>query len=223
MILSVFLIVMSYFVGSICSAVIVCRLFNLPDPRTEGSRNPGATNVLRLAGKKYASIVFFIDFLKGTIPVVIAQFFNVTPLVLSLVMLSAVLGHIYPAFFNFKGGKGVATAIGALVGLNLIVGTLAIATWLLVAHFFRYSSLASMITVVLAPFYALFITHQQNIFPFLMFMAFVIIFKHRNNITRLMDGNEPKVFIKENLIKDVIEDTEPLAPTSEKSNQKEND
>ncbi|PJD94413.1 MAG: acyl-phosphate glycerol 3-phosphate acyltransferase [Legionella sp.] len=204
--LALILIATSYLTGSICSAIIVCRVFNLPDPTQEGSKNPGATNVLRLAGKKYAALVFVVDFLKGTIPVLIAHFCHVSFTVLALTMLAAVLGHVYPVFFNFKGGKGVATALGALLGFNLIAGTMTIATWLLVARFFRYSSLASITAIALSPFYVSFITRQYSIFPFFVFLVLLILFTHRNNITRLVDGSEPKIILKNNLIKNIIKD-----------------
>lgn len=204
--------------GSICSAVIVSKLFNLPDPRQEGSKNPGATNVLRLAGKQYAALVLLVDMLKGTIPVLIAISFNASPLVVSLTVFAAVLGHMYPVFFNFQGGKGVATAIGALLGFHFILGVMVIATWLLVVNFLRYSSLASIIAIILSPLYALLLTHNINIFPPLCFMAIFILFKHKDNFTRLLDGTEPKVFIKENVIKEIMEEqphvtNTPLADT----------
>lgn len=205
--------------GSICSAIIVCKVFNLPDPREEGSKNPGATNVLRLAGKQYAALVLLVDLLKGTIPVVIAQACGASPAVVSLTVLAAVLGHMYPVFFGMHGGKGVATAIGALLGLNLIVGTMVIATWLLVVNFSRYSSLASMISLTLSPLYTLLVTHELTLFPPLFFMVLLIIYKHKNNITRLMDGSEPKVFIKDNVIKEIMDDESSPAMVVTKSTQ----
>ncbi|RUR07115.1 glycerol-3-phosphate 1-O-acyltransferase PlsY [Legionella sp. km772] len=207
MLLAIVLILISYLMGSICSAIIVCSIFNLPDPREEGSKNPGATNVLRLAGKQYAALVLLVDILKGTIPVLLAQFLNASPTLVAFTVLVAVLGHMYPIFFNFKGGKGVATAIGALLGFHFIIGVMVVATWLLVVNFSRYSSLASIIAIILSPLYALLVTQDINIFPPLCIMAILILFKHKNNITRLIDGNEPKVFIKENVIKEIMEDT----------------
>jgi len=207
--LAIVLVVISYLMGSICSAIIVCSIFNLPDPREEGSKNPGATNVLRLAGKQYAALVLLVDILKGTLPVLIAKLLGASPAVVSLTVLVAVLGHMYPVFFNFKGGKGVATAIGALLGFHFIIGVMVIATWLLVVNFSRYSSLASIIAITLSPLYALLVTQNIIIFPPLCFMAILILFKHKHNITRLIDGNEPKIFIKENVIKEIMEDTTP--------------
>jgi glycerol-3-phosphate acyltransferase PlsY len=194
--------------GSICSAVIVCRVFNLPNPITEGSKNPGATNVLRIAGKKYAALVLVVDLLKGTLPVVLAKVLGVPPVVTSLTVLAAVLGHMYPVFFDFKGGKGVATAIGALLGFQFIVGIMVASTWLIVVKVFRYSSLASIIAIALSPFYALAVTKDVSIFPALTIVAILILFKHGKNINRLIDGNEPKVFIKENVINELMANAE---------------
>ncbi len=186
-------IVIGYLCGSVCSAVIVSRLFSLPDPRLAGSRNPGATNVLRLSGKKYAAIVLLADMLKGLFPVVLAQIFNAEPITVSFTCLAAVLGHMYPVFFGFHGGKGVATAMGALVGLHFLFGVAVIATWLLVANFTRYASLASIISMALAPLYVLLIVGRLDVFPPIFFITLFILYQHRNNITRLIDKEEPKI------------------------------
>lgn len=212
MILAIFLIILAYLMGSICSAVIVCKTFALPDPRTEGSKNPGATNVLRLAGKKYAMLVLVTDLLKGTIPVLIAKMFALDPTAIAFVALAAVIGHMYPVFFGFQGGKGVATAIGALLGFQFIVGVMVSATWLMVVKFSRYSSLASIIAISLAPFYSLLIIGRMDIFPPIFFMAVLILIKHKNNINRLIDGTEPKVkFKQKSVLEEVMEDTPPPA------------
>lgn len=186
-------VIIGYITGSVCSAVIVSQLFSLPDPRIEGSQNPGATNVLRLAGKQYALIVLFADVLKGLLPVLFARFLGVDTITLGFVCFAAVLGHMYPIFFGFKGGKGVATTIGALLGLNFILGVLVIASWLLVASFTRYSSLASIVSIVLAPFYSLFTLGNLNAFIPLIFIALFVLYKHRDNVTRLIDGTESKI------------------------------
>lgn len=194
--LFVFVVGLGYLSGSVCSAVIVSRIFSLPDPRIAGSQNPGATNVLRLSGKKYAAIVLLVDMLKGLFPVLLAKALDAGPVAISFTCLAAVLGHMYPIFFGFNGGKGVATAIGALLGFHFILGVLVIATWLLVANFFRYSSLASIVSIVLAPLYSLILIGRLDIFPPLFFIALFILYKHRNNITRLIDGEEPKIKFK---------------------------
>jgi glycerol-3-phosphate acyltransferase PlsY len=191
--LFLFCVAVAYVVGSVCSAVIVCRIFALPDPRLEGSKNPGATNVLRLAGKQYAIIVLITDMLKGLFPVLLAKSLGAGPTIIGFTSLAAVLGHMYPVFFGFKGGKGVATAIGALLGINLILGSLVIAIWLIIANFTRYSSLSSMVSLVLAPFLSIYTFHSANGFVPLLIIAFFVLYKHRNNINRLMDGTEPKI------------------------------
>ncbi|KTC86162.1 MULTISPECIES: glycerol-3-phosphate 1-O-acyltransferase PlsY [Legionella] len=201
----IFFVALGYLSGSVCSAVIVSRLFSLPDPRISGSQNPGATNVLRLAGKKYAAMVLIADMLKGLLPVLLAKIFDAEPITISFTCLAAVLGHMYPVFFGFHGGKGVATAIGALLGLHFILGVIVIATWLLVANFTRYSSLASIISMALAPLYALLTIGRLDIFPPLFFIALFVLYKHRNNITRLIDGDEPKIkFKRSNLDEEII-------------------
>ncbi|MCK5092187.1 MAG: glycerol-3-phosphate 1-O-acyltransferase PlsY, partial [Gammaproteobacteria bacterium] len=148
------LIITGYLLGSISSAIIVCKLMRLPDPRTQGSGNPGATNVMRLGGKKAAAITLAGDMLKGLIPVAIAQSLDMNMLVISSVGLAAFLGHLYPVFFRFKGGKGVATAIGVLLAASWKVGLAVIITWLIVARLLRISSLAALIAFLLAPLYA---------------------------------------------------------------------
>ncbi|MCW8451721.1 glycerol-3-phosphate 1-O-acyltransferase PlsY [Legionella quinlivanii] len=204
--LFVFVVVLGYLSGSVCSAVIVSRIFSLPDPRTEGSQNPGATNVLRLAGKKYAVIVLLCDVLKGLVPVLIAKILHAGPAAISFTCLAAVLGHMYPIFFDFKGGKGVATAIGAFLGLHFVMGVVVIATWLLVANFTRYSSLASIIAILLAPLYALLSLGNLDTFPPLFFIALFVLYKHRDNITRLIDGEEPKLHFGRSNLKNMTEE-----------------
>lgn len=200
MISASFFIVLSYIMGSFCSAIVICRLFNLPDPRTTGSNNPGATNVLRIAGKQYAALVMLFDLLKGTIPVVLAKYFGQHDLIISYTVLAAVIGHMYPVFFHFKGGKGVATSIGALLGFQFIIGTMVSVTWLLVAKFSRYSSLASIVAITLAPFYALLIIQKTDILLPLFFMVILILFQHKDNIARLINGNESKITLKKNML-----------------------
>lgn len=204
--LFIFLVVLAYLMGSICSAVIVCKSCSLPDPRTEGSKNPGATNVLRLAGKQYASLVMAVDLLKGTIPVLIAKALGADLTLVSFTALAAVIGHTYPIFFQFKGGKGVATAIGALLGLQLFVGILVAATWALVAKFSRYSSLASITSIGLAPFYSLLLIQNINVFLPVFIITLLILYKHKENIIRLIDGKEPKIKLKKNVLEDILEE-----------------
>ena len=151
--LEAILILCGYLAGSLSAAIITCKLMGLPDPRTQGSNNPGATNVLRVAGKKAAAITLLGDAIKGVIPVLVAQMMSATPLFLSLVALAAFLGHLYPVFFNFRGGKGVATAFGVLVALAWPVGLALLATWLIMAKVFNISSLAALVAACLSPLY----------------------------------------------------------------------
>lgn len=188
-------ITVAYLMGSLSSAVIISRLFRLPDPRSNGSNNPGATNVLRLAGKKMAAAVLIADMLKGVLPVLLAKALQSNSTVLGFTCLAAVLGHIYPIFFEFKGGKGVATALGSFLGFQLIIGAVIIGTWLMIAKISRYSSLASIIALVFAPFYSVLVVGNSSTFLPFSLIAACVVYQHRQNITRLMDGVEPKISI----------------------------
>ncbi|MGQ3892147.1 glycerol-3-phosphate 1-O-acyltransferase PlsY [Legionella sp. CNM-4043-24] len=204
--LSILVIAIAYVCGSLCSAIIVSQMFALPDPRTEGSHNPGATNVMRLAGKKYAALVLLGDMLKGLLPVMLARFLEVPDAVVGFTCLAAVVGHMYPVFFGFKGGKGVATALGAFLGLHFVMGVVLVATWLLVANISRYSSLASMVTITLAPLYAIVSSGNVNSFPALGIITILVLYQHRNNITRLIDGTEPELRIRHKQLSDLTDD-----------------
>lgn len=187
------LITIGYFAGSISCAIITSKLFVLPNPRAEGSLNPGATNVIRLSGKKFGLIVLGFDILKGLLPVLLAQLLTTSLATISFTALATVIGHIYPVFFKFRGGKGVATAVGTYFGLNIFLGAVVAVIWLLVAIFWRYASLSSIITLLAAPFIALFLLQSADVFPPLLFMAVLVIYKHRSNIDRLSKGSEPKI------------------------------
>lgn len=193
-VLSSLVIAAGYLIGSVCSAVIVCQLFGLKDPRSEGSKNPGATNVLRLAGKKYAALVLLADMLKGTLPVLMAKALGASPLIIGLTCLAAVLGHIYPLFFGFKGGKGVATALGSFFGLNLFFGAAILAIWILVAKWRHFSSLASIVALSLAPLIAL--IFKAAFFAPLTLITMLVLYQHRENINRLLNGTEPQISLK---------------------------
>lgn len=199
-------VTIGYLSGSVCSAVIVSNIFALPDPRQEGSKNPGATNMLRLAGKKYAIIVLFADLLKGLLPVLLAKLLDASTAAISFTCFAAVMGHMYPIFFGFKGGKGVATALGALLGLHFIMGVAVIATWLLIANFSRYSSLASILSIILAPVYSLIMGSHLDTLPPLIFIAIFILYQHRENVTRLIDGEESKINLRHPEISDVTDE-----------------
>jgi len=195
--LALFMIIFAYLLGSISSAVLICRVLRLPDPRGVGSNNPGATNVLRIGGKKAAVAVLLCDMLKGTIPVWGGYFLDIDPIILGVIAIAACLGHMYPLFFHFKGGKGVATALGAIAPIGLDLTGMIIATWLSVAFLFRYSSLAAIVTVLLAPFYTWMIKPQYTL-PVAM-LCCLIIFRHHQNIKRLFEGKEPKVGEKKSI------------------------
>ncbi|KJY84727.1 MULTISPECIES: glycerol-3-phosphate 1-O-acyltransferase PlsY [Vibrio] len=189
--LALVMIILAYLLGSISSAVLICRILRFPDPRGVGSHNPGATNVLRIGGKKAAAAVLLFDMLKGTIPVWGGYFLNIDPIILGVIAIAACLGHMYPIFFHFKGGKGVATALGAIAPIGLDLTAMIIATWLLVVLIFRYSSLAAIVTVLLAPLYTWMIKPQYTL-PVAM-LCCLIVFRHHQNIRRLFEGTEPKV------------------------------
>ncbi|RTZ14954.1 glycerol-3-phosphate 1-O-acyltransferase PlsY [Vibrio aquaticus] len=194
--LALVMIIIAYLLGSISSAVLICRILRLPDPRGVGSNNPGATNVLRIGGKKAAVSVLLCDMLKGTIPVWGGYFLGIEPVILGVIAIAACLGHMYPLFFHFKGGKGVATALGAIAPIGLDLTGMIIATWLTVAVLFRYSSLAAIVTVLLAPFYTWMVKPQYTL-PVAM-LCCLIVFRHHQNIKRLFEGTEPKVGEKKN-------------------------
>ncbi len=190
----------AYLCGSISSAVLVSKLFRLPDPRLHGSGNPGATNVLRLGGKLPAVLVLVFDILKGTIPVWGSYFLHIEPLYLGLIAICACLGHIFPLFFGFNGGKAVATAFGTMMPIGLDLAGLLIASWLLMVAISGYSSLAAIITVSLAPVFTWFIKPLYTV-PVLM-LSMLIILRHRENIVRLWQGKESKVWDKSKRIRE---------------------
>ena len=186
----IYLLVASYLIGSISSAVIICKLLGLPDPRTQGSKNPGATNVLRLGGKKIAAFVLFFDGLKGAVPVFIGVYYGFSLTVLTLTALCAFLGHVFPVFFNFRGGKGVATYIGGLVAINFLVGLIFSVIWLLVAKVIKISSMSALIATALSPFYFYLITGDMESTLIITLISLLIFYTHRDNIKRLINKEE---------------------------------
>lgn len=184
-------VVGAYLVGSISSAILICRIFKLPDPRTQGSGNPGATNVMRLGGRIPAALTLCGDVLKGWLPVFLVQFFTDNPLIVILTLLAAVCGHLFPIFFKFKGGKGVATALGGIAGLSLPLAGIFIATWCGVFAIFRISSLSALIAIASLPGWALFL-HPKTYALGLLLLAIIIIWRHKSNIERLLQGKEGK-------------------------------
>ena len=185
-------ILIAYLMGSISSAIVVCKIMQLPDPRTQGSRNPGATNVLRIGGKKAAIITLLGDALKGVIPVLLAKLYGFDTLSLSLITFAAFIGHLYPVFFRFEGGKGVATAFGCLLALAWPVGLAMILTWILMAVIFRYSSLSALMAALLAPLYTWYFTNWDYTVMMCAISA-LLIYRHRSNIANLLNGKESKL------------------------------
>lgn len=184
------LVPMAYLVGSVSSAIIVCQAMGLPDPREEGSGNPGATNVMRIGGKKAAAITLGGDALKGFIPVIIAQLLGVSNLLLACVVFAAFLGHLYPIFFGFQGGKGVATSCGVLFGVNGFLGLAVSGTWLLVYKLFKISSLSALVAGTLAPVYAWLIVGDGYIVGVFTVISVILLWRHQSNIKRLLAGEE---------------------------------
>ncbi len=185
--------VIAYLFGSVSTAIITCKLMHLPDPRTSGSNNPGATNVLRLGGKKAAAITLVGDMIKGLLPTLIAQTLSASPVIVALTAVAAFFGHLFPLFFDFKGGKGVATAIGATFGLSLIAGLLVSATWLAVSFTFKISSMAALLAFVFAPFFLWLATNQSDYVIAMLVITLVLFWRHKDNIQRLIRGIEPNI------------------------------
>jgi glycerol-3-phosphate acyltransferase PlsY len=193
MILGIVLVVLGYLCGSLASAVIVCRIMKLPDPRKQGSGNPGATNVLRLGGKKAAALTLAGDVIKGAVPVLLAHLLSDSPVVLASTAVAAIVGHMYPVFFQFKGGKGVATTFGAVAALVYPVALFMGAVWVLTAMATRYASLASLAAAVAAPLFALVFIQEPATILALVIIAALLVYRHRENIQRLRDGIESEI------------------------------
>ena len=196
MLLSTSLIIAAYLLGSISTAIIVCRLMKLPDPRSVGSKNPGATNVLRVGGekgKKAAGLTLLGDSLKGFIPVLVASLLMLEPLIIALVAAFSFLGHLFPIFFAFKGGKGVATFFGAMLAVDLWIGLALLATWLIVAYGLKISSLSALIAAILAPVYFWFFSPEPIYFWMSLFFCFALLLSHHSNIKNLVIGAEGKI------------------------------
>lgn len=185
-----------YLLGSLSSAVIVCRIMGLPDPRTQGSNNPGATNVMRIGGKKAAYTTFFGDLLKGLAPVFIATCLG-GDVAIAGAALGAFLGHLYPLYFGFKGGKGVATLVGILLGISLLIVLGFAVVWAALLFSTGYVSLASIVAAVAAAIFALLFGFSKSIVGVLMALAVLVIYRHRENIHRLKNGTENRFRNKE--------------------------
>jgi glycerol-3-phosphate acyltransferase PlsY len=184
------LVPFAYLTGSVSSAIIVCKLMGLADPRVNGSGNPGATNVMRIGGKKAAAITLFGDAMKGLLPVMLAKALHVDSAVLSSVVLAAFLGHLYPIFFEFKGGKGVATSLGLTLGIAWILGVLVSGTWFMVYKIGKISSLAALISAMLTPLYVWFVVGDLNLLLTFILISLILLWRHKSNIQRLLAGQE---------------------------------
>ena len=191
---------LAYLIGSLSFAVIVSRLAGLADPRTYGSHNPGATNVLRSGHKAAAVLTLALDALKGFVPVwavvIFGPRYGLGEGTAALVGLAAFVGHLWPVFFGFHGGKGVATAAGVLFGLNPWLGLATLATWLVIAAFFRYSSLASIVAAAFAPFYQLLIWRPGWSAAAMVVMSLLLVWRHAGNIRKLLPGTESRIGAK---------------------------
>jgi glycerol-3-phosphate acyltransferase PlsY len=194
---SVLAVAAAYLIGSVSFAVLVSRAMGLADPRSYGSKNPGATNVLRTGNKAAAILTLLGDAAKGLVAVLLAKYFalrfgfgNGT---IALVALAAFVGHLFPVFHGFKGGKGVATAAGVLLALNLWLGLGTLLTWLLIAAFFRYSSLAALVSAVFAPLWYLFLFRPNAIAAAVAVMSALLVWRHSGNIANLLSGKERRI------------------------------
>lgn len=190
------LVILAYLFGSLSTAVIVAKAMGLPDPRTVGSKNPGATNVLRHGGKKAAALTLAGDLIKGVIPVLVAQAMGVTAEVLAAVGVAAFLGHLYPVFFGFQGGKGVATAGGVLLAVAWPVGLGAVGTWLVMAFITRISSLSALTAAAATPFYMWWATGSMALTVMNAVLSVLLIWRHRSNIRHIIEGTEGRISLR---------------------------
>lgn len=194
---SIIAVVLAYLIGSVSFAVVISRVMGLADPRSYGSGNPGATNVLRTGNKTAAVLTLVGDALKGAVAVLLARWLAVPwefgDTTIALVALAAFAGHLFPVFHGFKGGKGVATAAGVLLALHPVLGLGTLVTWIMIAVFFRYSSLAALIAAVFAPFWYLLLFGADPIAVAVIAMSLLLIWRHGRNIRNLMSGKETKI------------------------------
>ena len=188
-----FAIILSYLLGSIPSAILVARIMRLPDPRQIGSGNPGATNVLRTGNKKAAAITLISDLLKGLIPLLIARWLGFDLIIICLMGMAAVIGHMFPVFLSFKGGKGVATTLGVLFGISWPLAVLWIVMWLSTARLSGYSSLAAIVAMTSLPVVTWLFNFQQAILVFCIAICALVLWRHRSNINNLLSGKESKI------------------------------
>ena len=188
--MNVIYLLFSYLIGAISFGIVISHIFSLPDPRTIGSKNPGATNVLR-TGKKLAALLTLLgDALKGSLTVGLAQYFELSPLMVGLIAIATLVGHVFPIYYGFKGGRGVATAAGILFMFSWIMGLIVLAIWLCVFFIWRYSSLAAIIAASLSPVIGFFYKIDFYELIATSIIALILILRHVENIKRLIDGTE---------------------------------
>lgn len=187
-VVAIIAMILAYLAGSVSTAIIVCRMMGLPDPRTDGSRNPGTTNVLRLGGKKAAIFTLLGDMLKGLLPVLAARHYGLDVMLVSAVGFAAFLGHLYPLFFRFEGGKGVATALGVLLALSPLIGACVIALWISAFALTRYSSLGAIVGFVAAPILTQFLLPDAMLG--VVGMSLLLLARHKANMKALIEGTE---------------------------------
>jgi len=185
--------ILSYILGSINSSILLSKFFKLPDPRKYGSKNPGATNILRSGSKIIAFITLMLDILKGFITTAVAIYWFEDIIYAQIIGCITVFGHIYPLFYKFKGGKGVATALGTVLGFNLFLGLICLITWLMTALLFRYSALSAIVTFTFLPLYTWFSFESWTITSIYLALTLVVIYKHKNNIKNLLNNEETKI------------------------------
>ncbi|MCX4188445.1 glycerol-3-phosphate 1-O-acyltransferase PlsY [Methylophaga sp. OBS4] len=190
--LPISLLIIAYLIGSLSSAIVLCKLAGLPDPRTQGSGNPGATNVLRFGGKKLAAMVLLIDVLKGVLPVAAAHALGFDMVWVAATAFAAFLGHLFPVFFQFNGGKGVATALGGFLALSPTLAGAGLLTWLIAFAVSRISSLSALTAAALTPVYSLWLIDSIGARWLILLIALMLIARHHTNIRRLLTGEEDK-------------------------------
>jgi len=191
------LIIISYIIGSVNSSIVFSKIYKLPDPREYGSKNPGATNILRSGNKILALAIVIFDILKGFLPVVIAYYFLKEDVYVQIVGVIAVIGHIYPIFYKFKGGKGVATSFGSILAFDFILGLICLMTWLITAFLFRYSALSAIVSFTFLPIYTWLSYENYTITSIYLILAIVVIYKHKTNIKNLLNNEETKIGSKD--------------------------
>ena len=196
--------IIAYLIGSVSFAVVVSRAYGLADPRTYGSKNPGATNVLR-SGKKSAAVLTLLgDAVKGWLAVFLVQWFGprygVGESGIALVAIAVFLGHLFPVFFRFQGGKGVATALGILLAIDIWLGVATLATWIIIAVFFRYSSLAAMVSALFAPLYHMMFWQMDEVTLAIALMSLLLVWRHSENIGKLIAGKESRLGAKSSVV-----------------------